>query len=61
MKILKLSQMDCGGFSGPKGHLDTQLFPDCPDRTLTKQKHKKKKHMCKKCKKSFSVYKIVKE
>jgi hypothetical protein len=65
MQILKLSQMDCGGFGGPKGHLDTQMFPDCPDRSLTKQKHQKhqkhkKKHTCKKCKKSFNIYKIIK-
>jgi hypothetical protein len=52
--------MDCGGFSGPEGHLDTQMFPDCPDRTLTKQKHKKKKtKKCDTCKKSEVDFPVV--
>ena len=41
---------NCGGFEAPKGHLDTQLFPECKDtetdRDIVKKnrKHKKKVH-----------------
>jgi hypothetical protein len=41
---------DCGGFQKPKGHLDTQMFPECEgtpcDRNIVKktvEKRKKKK------------------
>lgn len=52
MKIYRISQMDCGGFGPAKGHLDTQLFTDCPSRDLKEQKKhpKKKKHSCPHCK-----------
>lgn len=62
MKIYKISkveneytvsQMNCGGYKSPKSHshLDTQMFPDCPNRSLSTQKDKKKDHKCtcKKC------------
>jgi hypothetical protein len=60
MKIYKLSQMDCGGFGPAKGHLDTQTFPDCPDRSLSKQKDKKKKNKCENCKKADTDF-VIKE
>ena len=42
------SSNECGGFRPPKGHLDTQMFPECEgtptDRNIAKKhrKHKKK-------------------
>lgn len=43
---MKTSKNDCGGFRPPKGHLDTQMYPECEgtetDRNIVK-KHKKKK------------------
>ena len=59
MKIYKLSQMDCGGFGPASGKLDTQLFPDCPNRSLTKQKHKKKKNKCETCKKAETDFIVM--
>lgn len=52
MKIMKISKYcgslgDCGGFTGPKQHkhLDTQMFPECPSRSLTEQKKRRhRKH-----------------
>ena len=52
--------MDCGGFGPAKGHLDTQTFPDCPDRSLSKQKDKKKKNKCENCKKADTDF-VIKE
>lgn len=47
MKIIKLTSNDCGGFKPPKGHLDTQLFPECKgyetDRDVVKKTVKKRK------------------
>lgn len=41
MKIIRLSGNDCGGFRPPKGHLDTQMFPECDgtetDRNIVKK------------------------
>jgi len=38
---------DCGGFKPPKGHLDTQLYPECQgtetDRDVVKKQEKKNK------------------
>ena len=45
------SSNECGGFRPPKGHLDTQMYPECEgtptDRNIVKktvEKRKKKKH-----------------
>jgi hypothetical protein len=50
MRIIRLNSNDCGGFKKPKGHLDTQLYPECEgtetDRDIvkkTEEKRKKKK------------------
>ena len=51
MKIYKISGNYCGGFDSPKGHLDTQLFPECEpyetNRNIVqktiKRRHKKRK------------------
>ena len=51
MLIRKIySSNDCGGFKPPKGHLDTQMYPECEgtetDRDIvkkTEEKRKKKK------------------
>ncbi len=50
MKITKINSNECGGFKKPKGHLDTQMFPECEnwptDRNIVKktvEKRKKKK------------------
>lgn len=46
MKITKINSNDCGGFKKPKGHLDTQLFPECEgtetDRDIVKKTEKKR-------------------
>lgn len=43
----KLSGNDCGGYRKPKGHLDTQLFPECKgketDRDVVRKNRKRKK------------------
>ena len=46
----KTSSNECGGFKPPKGHLDTQMFPECVgtpcDRNIVKktvERRKKKK------------------
>jgi len=53
MEIRKLNSNDCGGFRPPKGHLDTQMYPECEgtetDRNIVRKtveqrkKNKKKK------------------
>lgn len=43
MKITKISQLECGGFREPKGHLDTQMYPECPNWPSYQKKKKKKK------------------
>ena len=50
MKIIKLNGNDCGGFKPPKGHMDSQMFPECEgketDRDIVKktvERRKKKK------------------
>jgi len=55
MKITNLdleSSNDCGGFKPPKGHMDTQMYPECEGyetdrdivkKTVDKRKNKKKK------------------
>jgi len=55
IKTSKTSSNDCGGFKPPKGHLDTQMFPECEgtetDRDIvkktekTEEKRKKEKKM----------------
>jgi hypothetical protein len=47
---------DCGGFQKPKGHLDTQMFPECEgtpcDRNIVKKTVEKRKKKIKKENKS---------
>lgn len=56
MKITKVTGNDCGGFKPPKGHLDTQMFPECEgtetDRNIVKKTQDKRK---KKDKKAFNL------
>jgi len=58
MKIIKLSSNDCGGFKPPKGHLDTQMFPECDgtecDRNIVKKTVEKRKNKNKKKNKKAS-------
>ena len=47
MRIFRLAGCaDCGGYGKPKGHLDTQMFPECEnkrgDRDVVKKERKKK-------------------
>lgn len=46
MKITKVGSNDCGGFRPPKGHLDTQMFPECAgtetDRDIVKKTRKRR-------------------
>ena len=47
MKIYRLtSSGNCGGYGKPKGHLDTQMFPECEgkhgDRDVVKKTRKRK-------------------
>jgi len=54
MKIVKITSNDCGGFQAPKGHLDTQMFPECAgketDRNIVtktiKRRNKGKRKAC---------------
>ena len=52
----------CGGFQKPKGHLDTQMYPECEgkpgDRDIVKKTREKRK---KKQKKSFNLSDFMKE
>ncbi len=47
MRIIRLTSNSCGGFKKPKGHLDTQLYPECEgtetDRDIVKKTVEKKK------------------
>ena len=56
MKIYRITS-NCGGYGKPKGHLDTQMFPECAgkpgDRDIVK-KQRKKHEKDKKNKKSKS-------
>ena len=46
MKIYKI-QSNCGGYKKPKGHLDTQMFPECEgtdsDRDIIRKNRKRKR------------------
>lgn len=48
MRIVKVNGNDCGGFQEPKGHLDTQMFPECKgtetDRNIVQKTLKRRKH-----------------
>lgn len=52
MRIVKITGNDCGGFRPPKGHLDTQMFPECEPyetnrdivRKTVERRKKKRKH-----------------
>jgi len=52
-KLITDASNECGGFRPPKGHLDTQMFPECEgwptDRNIVKKTvEKRKKHEKKK-------------
>jgi hypothetical protein len=53
---MKTAGNDCGGFKAPKGHLDTQMFPECEgyetDRNVVKKTVERRE---KKKKKSFNL------
>jgi hypothetical protein len=55
---------DCGGFKSPKGHLDSQLYPECKgketDRDIVKKTEEKRKKKEKKANTS-NWYKRAKE
>jgi hypothetical protein len=53
------SSNECGGFKPPKKgqHLDTQLFPECPSRSLSEQKKRRKKKKAE----NMNWYKTAKE
>jgi hypothetical protein len=57
-RITSKSEGNCGGYGKPKGHLDTQMFPECKgkpgDRDVVKKTRLKKK------KKSCSICEILK-
>lgn len=57
--LRKQASGECGGFQKPKGHLDTQMYPECEgkpgDRDI------QKKHRKKKTKKSFNLSDFYKE
>lgn len=68
MKINKISSNDCGGFKPPKGHMDTQMYPECEgyetDRNIvkkTEEKNKKKKKKKKKEESQVNNYSIIKK
>lgn len=50
---------ECGGFRPPKGHLDTQMFPECEgwptDRNIVKKTVEKREKQKRKKKKKASV------
>jgi len=58
MKIYKI-QSNCGEFQKPKGHLDTQMYPECEgtkaDRDIVKKTREKREKDKKKKKKTASV------
>lgn len=47
MKIYRIQSNECGGFRPPKGHLDTQMYPECKgtpcDRDIVKKTREKRK------------------
>lgn len=61
MKIYRLTSF-CGGYGKPKGHLDTQMFPECEnkpgDRDVAK-KNRKRKEKKKKKEKTASINKVA--
>jgi len=52
----KKSSNECGGYRPPKGHMDTQMYPECEgtptDRNIVKKTREKRKDRKKKKKKS---------
>ena len=56
MKITKITSNYCGGFKPPKGHLDTQMFPECEnfetDRNIVRKTVERRKKGKKKTKKA---------
>lgn len=61
MIIYKINSNECGGFQKPKGHLDTQMFPECEgtpcDRNISKKYREKQKRK----KKSEIEYENIRE
>lgn len=47
MRIYRVTGNDCGGYRPPKGHLDTQMFPECSgtetDRNVVQKTIKRRK------------------
>jgi len=61
MKIFKIeSSNECGGFRPPKGHLDTQLYPECKgfptDRDIVKKTTDKRRNKKRKKKASMDNF-----
>ena len=58
MRIYRL-QSNCGGYRKPKGHLDTQMFPECAntpaDRDVVKKTRERREKGKKKKKASIEV------
>ena len=64
MKITRIdASNNCGGFKPPKGHLDTQLYPECKgtetDRDIVK-KTREKRQKKKKKKTAFNLKEHIK-
>jgi len=72
MKITKISKenkenkkdkKDCGGFQRPKGHLDTQMFPECEgskfDRDIVKKTEERKSNSNMKIKLSKNQWQFI--
>jgi len=47
---------DCGGYQPPKGHLDTQLYPECKDTPCDRDIVKKTRKRRKNNKKAFNLF-----
>lgn len=65
MKIIKIkASNDCGGFKPPKGHLDTQMFPECEgyetSRDIVKKTVEKRKKDKKKKTSAFNLHNYLK-
>jgi len=55
VKIIKLNGNDCGGFKPPKGHMDSQMFPECEGKETDRDIVKKTVERRKKHKKTASI------
>jgi len=57
---MKESSNSCGGFRPPKGHLDTQMFPECSGTETDRDIVKKTVDKRKKKKKAFNLSRYIK-